>query len=103
MSKPSIILVPASFTRPELYDVIMKPLIQQGWEARALHSPSIGVAPDQGREGPAPTMYDDAAFIANEVGKLADEGKDVVLFAHSYGGLPATESIKKLSKVPSAA
>lgn len=43
-------------------------------------------------------MYDDAAFIAAEAEKLADEGKDVILVAHSYGGVPTTESVKGLSK-----
>lgn len=44
-------------------------------------------------------MQDDAAFIASEISKYADEGKDVVLIAHSYGGRPATESTKGLGKV----
>jgi hypothetical protein len=44
-------------------------------------------------------MYDDAALIAGEAGRLVgNEGKDVMLVAHSYGGIPATESIKGLSK-----
>ncbi|KAF7503088.1 hypothetical protein GJ744_004335 [Endocarpon pusillum] len=45
------------------------------------------------------TMQDDAAFIASEISKHANEGKDVVLIAHSHGGLHATESTKGLSKV----
>ena len=30
--------------------------------------------------------------------KLADEGKNVILLAHSYGGVPVTESTKGLRK-----
>lgn len=43
-------------------------------------------------------MDDDAAFIAKEVERLADQGKDVVLMGHSYGGIPVTESTKGLSR-----
>ena len=43
-------------------------------------------------------MYADAAFIAQEIEKLADEGKDVILIGHSYGGVPLSESTKGLGK-----
>jgi hypothetical protein len=43
-------------------------------------------------------MYDDAAYIAGEAEKLADEGKDVILVPHSYGGVPTSQSTKGLSK-----
>lgn len=51
-----------------------------------------------GRGGSLPTMYDDAAFIAKELVKLADEGKEVVIVAHSYGGTPSSECPKGLGK-----
>ena len=50
------------------------------------------------KPGPLPTIYDDAAVIRQVAAKLADEGKDVVLVGHSYGGVPATEAIKGISK-----
>ncbi|KAF2709781.1 alpha/beta-hydrolase [Pleomassaria siparia CBS 279.74] len=97
MSKPSIILVPGSFSFPELYDTVVNPIKGKGYEIKALHYPSVGLKTGP-REGTPPTMYDDAAFIAKETEKLADEGKDVVIVAHSYGGVPTTESTKGLSK-----
>lgn len=98
MSKPSIIFVPGSFGLPEFYDPVINAVAAKGYEIRALHYPSVGLRTGEGREGVPPTMYDDAAFIAAQTEKLADEGKDVVLIAHSYGGIPATESTKGLSK-----
>ncbi|MCJ1384566.1 hypothetical protein MMC17_007683 [Xylographa soralifera] len=95
MSKPSILLVPDSFTLPELYDPIVNAVAAKGYEIQALHLPSVGLKTGP-REGPPPSMYEDAALIAKEVEKLADEGKDVLLIAHSYGGIPATESTKGL-------
>ncbi|KAH8666972.1 Alpha/beta hydrolase fold-1 [Xylariales sp. PMI_506] len=95
MSKPSILIVPGSFAHPSLYDNLVEALAKHGYELRALHIPSIGLEAGVGRDIPPPSMYDDAAFIAQEVNKLADEGKDVVLIPHSYGGVPATESVDK--------
>ncbi|KAH0848250.1 hypothetical protein AYO21_05376 [Fonsecaea monophora] len=98
MSKPSILLVPGSFALPEFYDTVINPIAAKGYEIKGLHKPSVGIASGKPREGAPPTMYDDASFIAKEVEKLADQGKDVILVSHSYGGVPVTESTKGLSK-----
>ena len=52
-----------------------------------------------GKKPGLPSVADDAAAIKQTVNKFADEGKDVVLIAHSYGGTPTSESIKGVSKV----
>jgi hypothetical protein len=97
MSKPSLVFVPGSFALPEFYDNIFDPLKAQGYEIHALHMPSVGLKEGPRPEGPH-TMADDAAYIAKIVEKLADEGKDVVVVGHSYGGVPVTESVKGLDK-----
>jgi len=98
MSKPSILLITGSFALPEFYDSIVDPVAAKGYEIKALHLPSVGLKTGP-REGVPPTMYDDAAFIAQEAKRLADDGKDVILIAHSYGGVPMTESTKGLGKI----
>lgn len=42
-------------------------------------------------------MQDDASFIASFITKLADSGEHIVLAAHSYGGMPASECVAGLS------
>ncbi|KAJ2971031.1 hypothetical protein NUW58_g9530 [Xylaria curta] len=96
MSKPYILLVPGSFVPAGEYDNIVNPVKARGYDMKTLQLPTIGLAPKQGRDTPA-TMYDDAAFIAKEVEALADEGREVVIVAHSYGGMPATQSTKGLT------
>ncbi|OAL33078.1 hypothetical protein AYO22_00163 [Fonsecaea multimorphosa] len=98
MSKPAILLIPGSFSLPEFYDPVINAVAAEGYEIQGLHKPSVGLASGKPREGAPPTMYDDAAFIAKETEKLADQGKDVILVAHSYGGVPVTQSTKGLSK-----
>jgi alpha-beta hydrolase superfamily lysophospholipase len=98
MTKPSILLIPGSFGLPEFYQPVIDAVAAEGYEIRGLHYPSVSLKTGP-RDGIPPTMYDDAAFIATETEKLANAGKDVILLAHSYGGVPTTESTKGLSKV----
>ncbi len=97
MSKPSILFIPGSFVLPELYDPVVEAVRAKGCDIKVLHLPSVGPSARTGREGPAPSMHDDAAFVAREVEKLADEGKEVVLMGHSYGGVPITQAVEGLS------
>ncbi|KAI0169131.1 alpha/beta-hydrolase [Hypoxylon sp. FL1284] len=76
MGQLTMLIVPGATALPELYVPLM----------------------DSVQEGPPPTMYDDAAFIAAQVKSLADAGNDVILITHSYGGVPATQSVQGLSK-----
>lgn len=42
-------------------------------------------------------MADDATAIQKVTSKLADDGHQIILVMHSYGGIPGTESAKGLS------
>lgn len=93
-SKPYIIIVPGSFSPPHFYSKIVDELSSHGYETTAIHLPSIG------RRDPTPpaTMADDAAYIQSVTSKLADEGKEIIMVTHSYGGICGTESLKGLAK-----
>jgi pimeloyl-ACP methyl ester carboxylesterase len=96
MTKPSILIIPGSFSYAELYDTLVDALAQRGYDVRALDLPSV-LRPGAVARPPA-TMYDDAAHIARETERLADEGRDVILVPHSYGGVPTSESVRGLAK-----
>lgn len=98
MSKPSIIFVPGSYVLLSAYQKFLDAISEAGYEIKGIHPPSVGPSSRQGRDGPAPSMYDDAAVIAQEAEKLADQGKDVILMGHSYAGIPISESTKGLGK-----
>ncbi|KAE8423813.1 Alpha/beta hydrolase fold-1 [Aspergillus pseudocaelatus] len=92
-SKPSIVIVPGSFSLPEFYGAVTDGVASKGYEIKAIRLRST-----EDLQQPA-TMYDDATAIAHEVAALVDQGKEVILVAHSYGGVPASESIKGLAKI----
>ncbi|GAW22174.1 hypothetical protein ANO14919_117090 [Xylariales sp. No.14919] len=97
MPGPSMLIVPAASALPLLYDTVVQGVARHGYDIKVLHIPSLGLETGV-RAGEPPNMYDDAAFIAAHVVALADSGHDVLLITHSYGGTPATESIRGLSK-----
>lgn len=65
-----------------------------GYEAVAVELPSVSPP----STAPAKTMTDDAAHIRGIVEALANDGKDVLLVNHSYGGIPGTQSIQGLTR-----
>jgi pimeloyl-ACP methyl ester carboxylesterase len=94
-TKPAIVIVPGSFSHAALYASVVDKLKQAGF-------PTVEVAqyPSIGRRDPEPaaTMYDDAKFIHDFLEKVADQGNEIVVVAHSYGGVPTSEGLKNLSK-----
>lgn len=97
MSKPYFLLVTGSFAPAHFYNDLVEQVKAWGYDIKAIHLATVGLGPGQGRDTPPATMYDDAALIAKEAEALADAGREVIVVGHSYGGMPATESIKGLS------
>ncbi|KAL1872716.1 hypothetical protein Daus18300_004262 [Diaporthe australafricana] len=93
-SKPAIVFVPGAFSRPSDFDLVSGPLRDAGYEVHVVHHPS---SPDV-LVDPTPSMLDDADNIHQLVEALADEGKDIIIVMHSYGGLPGTQACEDLSK-----
>ncbi|KAK5065026.1 hypothetical protein LTR84_000861 [Exophiala bonariae] len=88
-----IVLVPGSFAPADLYTDFVEVIAKAGLETVVVDTPSVGR-----REGKGPaTMTDDANEISRVVSPLIDQGKEVVLVAHSYGGIPTTQSLERLS------
>lgn len=93
-SKPVIVFVPGAFSRPSDFDLVSSPLREAGYRVHIVHNPS---SPDI-LVDPTPSMFDDADNIHQLVETLADEGKDIVMVMHSYGGLPGTQACEGLGK-----
>ncbi|KAJ3550350.1 hypothetical protein NM208_g27 [Fusarium decemcellulare] len=89
-----VVIVPGSFAPAKHYNSYVQNLAQHGIEAVVVDTPSVGR-----REGlPPATMSDDVNEIVKVVEGLLDDGKDVVIITHSYGGIPGTQSLEKLSR-----
>ena len=92
---PTIIIVPGSFAPVSLYNNFLQVARAAGLSIDIISTPSVGRKP----EGQAPgTMADDVSVIVAKIEPLLDEGKEVILLTHSYGGVPGTQSLEILSK-----
>lgn len=85
-----IVFAPGAWHQPTCFDKLRDALKTSGWETDAVEYPSVGAEP------PTKHLADDAAAIRSTVTRLADEGKEIVLVVHSYGGLAGADAVEGL-------
>ncbi|WP_433308695.1 alpha/beta fold hydrolase [Micromonospora sp. CA-269861] len=88
-TRPTLLLVHGAWHQPAAWDRLRAELDVLGYQTRAVDLPTSG--PDA-RGG----MQDDADAVRKEIAAI---GGPVVLVAHSYGGIPASEAATGLSQV----
>ena len=93
-TKLAVMIVPGSFTTPDLYDSLVDGLKNHGYEAYVYGLPSASRKPPE----EAATLADDAAFFHDKLTQLTDAAKDVVVLGHSYGGAVITETVDGLTE-----
>ncbi|KAF5985305.1 hypothetical protein FBULB1_2963 [Fusarium bulbicola] len=91
---PQIVIVPASFAPPSLYSRLVQSLAQYAFDTTVIDLLSVGFRDTL----PAASMEEDARHIRKITTKLADEGHEIILVMHSYGGMCGTESTAGVSK-----
>lgn len=88
VEKPVFLFVPGAWHSPRSYDAVAKLLAAQGYKYKYVHLASVG-ASHQIQPNDA-----DVQIIQNATQDLLDEGKNVVLVMHSYGGAVGSEAMK---------
>jgi pimeloyl-ACP methyl ester carboxylesterase len=84
-ARPTIVLIHGAWHGPWCWDVLRRTLSGDGWTTTAPRLPSAAAAaPDR----PTAGLHDDVAALSDHIDTI--DGR-VVLVAHSYGGMPATE------------
>ena len=93
-SRPTIVIVPGSFSAYGAYDPFVALLRAQGFTTFAVKLPST----QKRHPLPPATLQDDAAHVRGVVEALVaeKEGSQVAVLAHSYGGSVATEALAGL-------
>lgn len=97
--KPIILLVTGAWHPPIFYASLQKDFERFGFECIIPHLPSMG-ASDEHR---GVTWAEDKAKVLDAAVPVFKTGREIVLIAHSYGGVPACaategESIKERAK-----
>ena len=90
-TKPTILWIPGSFSSAYLYDNVAAIFKSLGYPFEIASLPSSSRKPPE----PAATLAEDVKFYSDILSKLChQEGKNVVVVGHSYGGMVSTETVK---------
>ncbi|KAJ5726193.1 uncharacterized protein N7483_007550 [Penicillium malachiteum] len=92
MSNPTIVFSLGAWVIPAVFDATRARLNAAGYPSECPPHPSIGAEP------PVKTLSDDAISLREVLIRLADDGRDIVVVAHSYGGIVASCAVDGLSK-----
>ncbi|KAI0158458.1 Alpha/beta hydrolase fold-1 [Pestalotiopsis sp. NC0098] len=90
MANPTIVLIPGAWHQPSCYDIVRDDLVSRGYDVEYVSYPTVGAEP------PNKGLADDAAATRAVLERLADEGKQIVLGVHSYGGLVGANAVEGL-------
>ena len=94
MSKPTIVLVPGAWHTPVHFEAFIHRLRDAGYPTISKQLKSVGSADPKNQ-----TVVSDTNFIRQDVLlPELDQGKDIILIMHSYGGCPGAAAAKGLSK-----
>ncbi|OAG42622.1 hypothetical protein AYO21_03207 [Fonsecaea monophora] len=92
-SKPVIVFVPGAWHVPETFYLVVGELEAAGYETRGVKLASVG-SPE-----PLKDFQPDVEAIQQVLRPIIeDEGKEVLLVVHSYGGVVGNEAVKGLDK-----
>lgn len=90
MPLPTIVIVPAACQIPAHYQPLASALRNANFPVAVIPLPSVGASPG------LKNFDEDVAAICKVVNSLVDDGNEVVVLLHSYGGLPGSAAMKGL-------
>ncbi|KAK8038667.1 hypothetical protein PG993_007078, partial [Apiospora rasikravindrae] len=90
--RPTFLFVPGAWHKTWIYDPVRADLAARGYPSTAVELASVGA------QDPASTgLEQDIAAIRAVLEGLMDAGSELVVVAHSYGGIPAAGAVEGLS------
>lgn len=91
-SLPVLVFVPGAWHTPACFHKVIERLERLGYKCLSITLAAVG------RNPPITSLDEDVSAIRTVVTNEVDAGNDVVMVMHSYGGVPANNSLKGLSK-----
>jgi pimeloyl-ACP methyl ester carboxylesterase len=92
MPLPVLVFVHGAWHSPEYYDRVIARLEPLGYKCIVVSMPSVGRIPATS------SLDEDIEAIRNTVLAELDAGQDVIVNAHSWGGIPTCSALDGLSK-----
>lgn len=89
-TSPIFVFVPGAWHTPDTFDGIRDLLNERGFESEAVANQSVGAA------DPLTGLHADISYTKNVIQKLADQGRQIVVVTHSYGGMVGAGAVEGL-------
>ena len=86
--KPTVVIVPGAWHLPNSFSLLITELTQRGYPCEAIRNPSAGANPTD------TNFFDDVSNLQKKLRTLLDNGRDVILVSHSYGGTVVAHALK---------
>ncbi|KAK3671940.1 hypothetical protein LTR78_008115 [Recurvomyces mirabilis] len=90
---PVLFLVPGAATYPAFYDDFKRHVSSKGLVFHTVQLRTVEA------RTPAATLADDVELVRSHLADLCEQDRDIILMAHSFGGMPMTEGAKGFAKV----
>ncbi|KAK2039719.1 alpha/beta-hydrolase [Colletotrichum somersetense] len=88
---PTILFIPGAWHKPWVFDLVRDDLAGRGYPTAAVALPSVGSTDVNAGLG------QDANAVRAELQGLVNAGREVVVVAHSYGGVPVANAVENLN------
>ena len=92
-SKATIVLVTGAWQPSSAYKALTSDLEEAGYPVLITNLPSLNPKDPSGCD-----CSSDAASVRKQIFPTIEEGKDIIILCHSYGGIPAGGAARGLSK-----
>jgi len=92
-ARPTLVFVPGAWHTPAYWNPLIATLEPQGRKCIAVSLPSVTTD-----EHPTATFHDDLEAVRGAITGETSAGRDVVVVAHSYGGVVGGSAVKGLTR-----
>lgn len=92
MPQPTIVFVPGAWHSSDGFDKVITILSAKGFTSRKVYLPSVGRSP------PVSSIAPDVETVRSAALAEMQQGNDVTIVCHSYGGMPTNDALKGLDK-----
>ncbi|KAL4814655.1 Alpha/beta hydrolase fold-1 [Aspergillus spinulosporus] len=95
MDEPIFVFIPGAWHTPDTFDRLRNLMAEQGLESVAIANPSVSAQPPNGVR-PTNGLHFDIKHTKAALQKLVDDGREVVVVMHSYGGAVGASAMEGL-------